>query len=204
MIRVPRFRLRRPTVRSSPAPSAHLRVPAKARRLRRRRGAAGGRGPGGRGGDPTVPVTVGAGRPEVDADRDPRDRHGRGVLRSSPSTRRSPGSCTEVNFKEGDDVAKGQVLFALDRRPLEAALLQAQANLQRDIAQAANAQVAGPALSGSRRARHRHDANRSTRAEPAPRRSRRRSKPIAPRSRTPRCSCSTRRSRRRLPGAPAR
>ena len=31
------------------------------------------------------------------------------------------------------------MLFALDRRPLEAALLAAQANLQRDIAQAANA-----------------------------------------------------------------
>src|SRR6476620_9572636 len=49
------------------------------------------------------------------------------------------GQLQEVNFKEGDDVAKGQVLFALDRRPLEAALMAAQANLQRDIAQAANA-----------------------------------------------------------------
>jgi len=49
------------------------------------------------------------------------------------------GQLTAVNFKEGDDVAKGQVLFTLDRRPLEAALLQAQANLQRDIAQSANA-----------------------------------------------------------------
>src|SRR4029077_1431334 len=51
------------------------------------------------------------------------------------------GQLTAVNFKEGDDVAKDQVLFALDRRPLEAALMQAQANLQRDIAQAANAKV---------------------------------------------------------------
>jgi len=51
------------------------------------------------------------------------------------------GQLTNVNFKEGDDVAKDQVLFALDRRPLEAALMQAQANLQRDIAQAANAKV---------------------------------------------------------------
>jgi membrane fusion protein, multidrug efflux system len=49
------------------------------------------------------------------------------------------GQLREVTFKEGDDVSKDQVLFALDRRPLEAALLQAQANLQRDIAQAANA-----------------------------------------------------------------
>jgi membrane fusion protein, multidrug efflux system len=51
------------------------------------------------------------------------------------------GQLTAVNFKEGDDVAKDQVLFALDRRPFEAALLAAQANLQRDIAQAANARV---------------------------------------------------------------
>ncbi len=51
------------------------------------------------------------------------------------------GQLTAVNFKEGDDVKKDQLLFALDRRPLEAALMQAQANLQRDIAQAANAKV---------------------------------------------------------------
>ena len=51
------------------------------------------------------------------------------------------GQLTAVNFKEGDDVSKDQLLFALDRRPLEAALMQAQANLQRDIAQAANAKV---------------------------------------------------------------
>jgi multidrug efflux system membrane fusion protein len=51
------------------------------------------------------------------------------------------GQLTAVNFKEGDDIAKDQVLFTLDRRPLEATLMQAQANLQRDIAQAANAKV---------------------------------------------------------------
>lgn len=49
------------------------------------------------------------------------------------------GELTSVNFKEGDDVRKGQVLFTLDRRPLEGALAQAQANLDRDLAQAANA-----------------------------------------------------------------
>src|SRR5262245_19576321 len=51
------------------------------------------------------------------------------------------GQLREVNFKEGDDVQKDQQLFALDRRPLEAALMQAKANLQRDIAQAANAKA---------------------------------------------------------------
>jgi multidrug efflux system membrane fusion protein len=49
------------------------------------------------------------------------------------------GELTTVSFKEGDDVRKGQVLFELDRRPLEAALKQAEANLARDIAQATNA-----------------------------------------------------------------
>jgi membrane fusion protein, multidrug efflux system len=49
------------------------------------------------------------------------------------------GQLTSVNFTEGDDVVAGQVLFTLDRRPLESALQQAQANLDRDLAQAANA-----------------------------------------------------------------
>ncbi len=51
------------------------------------------------------------------------------------------GELTSVNFKEGDDVKKDQVLFTLDRRPLEAALQQAQANLDRDLAQATNARA---------------------------------------------------------------
>ena len=51
------------------------------------------------------------------------------------------GELKEVNFRQGEDVKAGQVLFTLDRRPLEAALNQAQANLQRDSAQAANAKV---------------------------------------------------------------
>ena len=51
------------------------------------------------------------------------------------------GALTAVSFKEGDDVRKGQVLFSLDRRPLEAALEQARANLQRDTAQSANAKA---------------------------------------------------------------
>ena len=49
------------------------------------------------------------------------------------------GALTSVNFKEGDDVTKGQVLFTLDRRPLEGALAQAQATLARDMAQSAQA-----------------------------------------------------------------
>lgn len=49
------------------------------------------------------------------------------------------GELTSVNFKEGDEIRQGQVLFTLDRRPLEAALQTAQGNLERDTAQAENA-----------------------------------------------------------------
>ena len=50
------------------------------------------------------------------------------------------GQLTSVNFQEGEDVKKDQVLFELDRRPLETALQQAQASLTRDLAQLANAE----------------------------------------------------------------
>ena len=113
-----------------------------------------------------VPVTVGVGRAEVDADRDhassaPPSRFRRVAIRAQTT-----GQLTSVNFTEGDDVKQGQVLFALDRRPLEAALQQAQANLDRDMAQAANAALAGQALSGPRRARHRARASRWIRRAP--------------------------------------
>ena len=51
------------------------------------------------------------------------------------------GELTSVNFQQGDDVQAGQELFTLDRRPLEAALQQATATLERDSATAANAKV---------------------------------------------------------------
>jgi multidrug efflux system membrane fusion protein len=51
------------------------------------------------------------------------------------------GELTTVNFEQGDDVKAGQELFTLDRRPLEAALLQASANLERDTAQTNNAKA---------------------------------------------------------------
>ena len=51
------------------------------------------------------------------------------------------GELTAVNFQQGDDVMAGQELFTLDRRPLEGALQQAQATLERDTAQAANAKA---------------------------------------------------------------
>jgi len=44
-----------------------------------------------------------------------------------------------VNFKEGQDVRKGDLLFTLDKRPLEAEQQQNQAALERDIARSQNA-----------------------------------------------------------------
>jgi multidrug efflux system membrane fusion protein len=44
------------------------------------------------------------------------------------------GEITEVHFKEGQDVRRGDMLFSIDQRPYQAALSQAQANLARDTA----------------------------------------------------------------------
>src|SRR2546421_10519588 len=49
------------------------------------------------------------------------------------------GVVTRVAFREGDEVAVGDVLFRIDDRPFQAALNQAQAALARDAAQAQNA-----------------------------------------------------------------
>jgi len=48
------------------------------------------------------------------------------------------GVLDRAHFKEGQDVKKGQLLFTIDPRPLEAALKQAQATLARDFAQVQN------------------------------------------------------------------
>ena len=43
-----------------------------------------------------------------------------------------------VNFREGQDVRKGELLFTLDKRPFEADLHQAEASLERDVARSQN------------------------------------------------------------------
>jgi len=48
------------------------------------------------------------------------------------------GVITKVSFTQGQDVKQGDPLFTIDARPLEAALKQAEANLQRDTAQLQN------------------------------------------------------------------
>jgi multidrug efflux system membrane fusion protein len=42
---------------------------------------------------------------------------------------RVDGQIVDVDFKEGDEVHKGETLFEIDRRPFEAQLAQAQATL---------------------------------------------------------------------------
>lgn len=106
-------------------------------------GQAGGRGaapPGGRGEGPAIPVTVG----DVTQKAMPVEILLIGTAEASQTVAiraQMTGELTAVNFKEGDDVVKGQVLFSLDRRALEATLAQARANLERDTAQATNAKA---------------------------------------------------------------
>lgn len=50
------------------------------------------------------------------------------------------GELVRVHFTEGQDVKKGDHVFTIDPRPYEAALKQAEANLERDLARARNAQ----------------------------------------------------------------
>jgi multidrug efflux system membrane fusion protein len=47
---------------------------------------------------------------------------------------RVDGELVRVHFREGQDVKKGDMLFTIDPRPYEAALKEAQARLERDVA----------------------------------------------------------------------
>lgn len=51
------------------------------------------------------------------------------------------GELTEVHFREGEYVKKGQKLFTIDPRPYETALKQAEANMARDKAVLAGAEL---------------------------------------------------------------
>ena len=95
---------------------------------------------GGRGGgqNPPVPVTAAvAAKKSVPLDV---EAIGTVIAASTVAVRAQiTGELKEVNFKEGDEVEQGQVLFVLDKRPFEATLMQAEAQLQKDQAQMANA-----------------------------------------------------------------
>lgn len=45
------------------------------------------------------------------------------------------GEIFKINFRDGQDVKKGELLFVIDPRPIQASLNQAEANLKKDIAQ---------------------------------------------------------------------
>lgn len=100
-----------------------------------------GGGRGGRGGfNAAVPVTVAT----VEQKSVPIEIQGIGtvIAATTVSVRAQiTGEMTSVHFKEGEDVKEGQILVELDKRPLQAALQQAEATLQRDIAQANNAKA---------------------------------------------------------------
>jgi multidrug efflux system membrane fusion protein len=51
------------------------------------------------------------------------------------------GQLTGVHFTEGSDVERGQLLFTIDPRPFELAVKQAETTLERDTAQAQNAEA---------------------------------------------------------------
>ena len=102
--------------------------------------AAGGSGRGGRGGAGGGGIPVAVGTVVQKAMPIEISVIGAAEAFSSVAIRaQTTGQLNSVSFTEGDDVMAGQVLFTLDRRPMEAALQQAQANLDRDVAQAANA-----------------------------------------------------------------
>jgi membrane fusion protein, multidrug efflux system len=95
---------------------------------------------GGRGAAPAVPVTTGS----VVQKSVPLKIDGIGTVIAASTVAvhaQITGELTSVNFVEGDEVKEGQVIATLDKRPLQAALNQAQATLDRDLAQAANARA---------------------------------------------------------------
>jgi multidrug efflux system membrane fusion protein len=88
---------------------------------------------------PRVPVTIGAAeRRDV-----PFELAATGTVEPLQTVAVQPqvgGPIVRIAFREGQDVAKGQILFQIDPRPFQAALAQAEAILSRDRAQAANAE----------------------------------------------------------------
>jgi membrane fusion protein, multidrug efflux system len=60
---------------------------------------------------------------------------------SIPVKSQVAGELVRIHFAEGQEVKKGKLLFEIDRRPYDQALRQAEANLNRDIAQEMQAEA---------------------------------------------------------------
>jgi multidrug efflux system membrane fusion protein len=89
---------------------------------------------------PGIPVTAGT----VVADDVPVFLHGIGTVQAYNTVAvksRVDGQIVKLDFKEGQEVKKGDPLFQIDPRPYQAALEQAQATKQKDEAQLAGAQL---------------------------------------------------------------
>jgi membrane fusion protein, multidrug efflux system len=63
------------------------------------------------------------------------------AFNTAPLKSQVGGAVTQINFKEGQDVRKGDLLIQLDPRPYQAVLDQAKAALAKDQAALANAQT---------------------------------------------------------------
>jgi len=103
-------------------------------------GGQGGPGGGRRGGRPSTTVGVAtATRADIPVTLD-----ALGTVTPAATVTVSPqvsGTITQILFREGQMVRKGQALAVIDPRPLQMALLQAQGALARDEAQLANARL---------------------------------------------------------------
>jgi membrane fusion protein, multidrug efflux system len=104
------------------------------------RGGRGGRSGFGGGAQPVVVATVSQKDVPVDIDAVGNVEASTTIAVRTQVT----GTLESVGFHEGEFVKKGSLLFTIDRRPLEAALQQAEANLVRDqaLTNQAEAQVA--------------------------------------------------------------
>jgi len=104
-------------------------------------GGAGGRGGfGGRGGRPSTTVGVAT----ATTSDIPITIDGLGTVTPAATVTVSPqvsGVITEILFREGQTVKRGQALAVIDPRPLRNALTQAEGQLARDEAQLANARL---------------------------------------------------------------
>jgi len=97
-------------------------------------------GGGGRGRRPSTTVGVATAAPSDI----PITLDGLGTVTPAATVTVTPqvsGVITQILFKEGQTVKKGQAIAVIDPRPLQMALLQAQGNQTRDEAQLANAKL---------------------------------------------------------------